>query len=146
MDKWLAETAEQTPRWVVVLSNGEEYHQDDGRPGTDEPAWKRLAKYCRENGVHVTDIYLRFRSHIERKTEYRNAEAYWFRFGITASVKPNKKGKQSFNTILIGVVRDGKMYVDNWRIPELILVESDIRDVPSDDETLIRCRTSDNNR
>lgn len=137
MDEWLINTAETHARWVAVLSNGEEYHQDDGRPNAVGNAWNRLVDHCRNNHLHLVDIYLKFRSHVERKAEYRNADGYWFRFGITASVKANKKGKNSYNSILIGIMRDGKMHVDNWRVPELLLVESDTREIPKNDETII---------
>lgn len=41
-------------RWIASLSNGETIHEDL-RPD-EEPAWKRLGDYCREEGLSVTNL------------------------------------------------------------------------------------------
>lgn len=137
MDEWLNSTAESSARWIAILSDGTEHHQDDGRPGTEENAWVRLQKKCRENNLHIVDIYLRFRSHIERKPEYRNADGYWFRFGAKAGFGVGVGKRKVTNSYLIGVIRNNVMTVDNWRIPELIILETDTRTIDRHDETAI---------
>lgn len=147
MDDWLLSTRESTPRWVAVLSDGSEHYQDDGRPDTDEVAWIRLRDKCRESGLFITDMYLVFRSHTERREHYKGADGYWFRFGVKAGfgVGRNKKTKQ-INSCLIGVIRGQEMSVDNWRIPELIIIESDVRSVDINDETIIWSNLEQRNR
>lgn len=127
-------------RWIVTLNDGTKAYQDDAgqgelRQGTNLSSWERLQNYCKKNSNYIVAMQLQFRSHIENIPS--NAEGYFFRRSILGGIGGEKTKKRSPDVFfyLAGVLKDGKVYVQKWRIPELILnteVE-DVRD-PNDYE------------
>ena len=124
-------------RWIVTLDDDTIVYQDDAgegelRPGSDLSAWERLQNYCSKNNNYVVSMKLQFRSHIEYMPS--NAEGYFFRRSILGGLgKPNSDRPPDVFFYLVGILKDGMVNIQKWRVPELLLdteVE-DIRD-PSD--------------
>jgi len=152
-DDFVAKTIDESmkkqdlTRWIVVLDDGTVVYQDDAgqgelRVGTNLSAWERLQNYCKNNNNYIVSMQLKFRSHIENMPS--NAEGYFFRRSLlsgmgvmrTFRVIPDK------HHYLVGILKDGKVNVQKWVTPELLLntEEEDIRDPNSEDciKSLIR--------
>lgn len=124
----------EKPQWIAYLSNGEKVIQDDNRPGVEPPqAWIRLGNYCRQNRVHVVRLILRFRSHFEETTP-DNALGYYF-INKVAVVQ----GEQNMYFYVVGYLdEDRKIHTKTWKIPELIVIDEDIRNAIGAGPSLIR--------
>lgn len=121
-DGWIREQ-DQTI-WIAGLENGETIYQDDYRPGMEpQSAWLRLRKYCYENDTYITSLVLKFRSHTELVAE--NAEGYYFARGVMGS----PFWKQSVQQYVTGVVNCGNVPIRVWRVPELIVMEEELREL-----------------
>lgn len=122
--------------WYCELSNGKTVYQDDDRPGYDEPsAWLRLAKYLHENKVNIVKMWIRFRSHIELVGE--NAEGYFFRKSVLGGLAMQRDEVPiNKHYYLAGCLRDGKIEVVKWQVPELIEIERETR-YPTDGEKYV---------
>lgn len=124
----------EKPRWLAYLSNGERIIQDDNRPGvTPASAWLRLRDYCRQKHLHVVELKLQFRSHYESPLP-AHAEGYYF---------SNKAGavwgsKETEHFFIIGALVGNQVFAQHWKIPELVLVQEEIRTVEDSDERLLR--------
>lgn len=126
-------------RWVARLTNGESVISDDGRPGTKKSAWLRLADYVKEKGVRIETLQIEFRSHVERPVP-ANADGYFFRTAVGAFLND----KVTFGFFLVGYLKDGKVYVSRWQVPELLPIDKDERNPDDADavgESLIRFDT-----
>ncbi len=119
-------------RWIVTLDDGIIAYQDDSglgefKPGSNMSSWERLQNYCKNNNNYIVAMKLQFRSH----TEYlpSNAEGYFFRRSILGGLGL-RDGKQAPDVFyfLAGVLKDGKVVVERWRTPELIL-ETELKDI-----------------
>lgn len=118
--------------WTALLSDGRSVYQDEGRPGQTEPsAWIRLQNYCKENNLYVKSMYITFRSHTERMTE--SNEGWFFRKGVLSW---GGSGKTS-NFFITGPIVNNKIYVTKWRVPEIIIEESEIRDIDNNEDGII---------
>lgn len=122
-------------RWIVTLDNGVIVYQDDVgqgnlRPGTHLTSWERLQNYCGNNKNYIVDMKLQFRSHIENMPA--NVEGYFFRRSILGGIGIMRTSRIIPDTFfyLVGILKDGKVTIQKWRVPELILNtdEEDIRD------------------
>lgn len=123
----------EQPRWIAHLSNGEKVYKDDGRPGVEPPqAWLRLANYCRQNQLSVIQLTLQFRSHHENPLP-SNADGYYFMNRVEVV-----QGYPSVESYVIGCLTNGKLYVECWRVPELIITDAQYRDVDKAGPSLIR--------
>lgn len=123
--------------WTVKLSNGEYVMQDDNRPGVEpHSAWLRLAEYVRQNRLSIKEMWVQFRSHVE-STLPADADGYFFRKCAMGFLFDNS----TYGFYLIGYLHNGKVRVQKWKVPELLLVEEEERD-PADDsqvgQSLIR--------
>ncbi len=122
-------------RWIVTLDDGIIVYQDDVgqgnlRPGSELTSWERLQNYCRNNNNYIVAMKLKFRSHTENMPS--NAEGYFFRRTILGGIGIQRTFRVIPDTFffLVGILKDGKVTIQKWRIPELILNtdEEDIRD------------------
>jgi len=139
-DSYIRDRFESQPRWIVTLNDGRKVYQDDDRPGLEPSAWLRLQQYIYENAVQtvcyrfnsvfITGMYLQFRSHIEHLPS--NMDGYFFCKGMTAFMAGPTVG--TYNT---GYLSGDKVIVTKWRIPELISIGDDIRDVEKCQKFLI---------
>jgi len=84
-DNWRNSPYFEQPVWVATLSNNEEIYQDDGAHEDLEPsAWIRLKEYCKELDLHLTNLQLRFKSHVVGTEP--SAEGYFFCKAILGSL------------------------------------------------------------
>lgn len=122
LDKWMHDTWVSSTRWIVELSNGETVWQDDGRPGLDEEsAWIRLKNYCEYYGHKITSMRLQFRNHRPLPV-YEGGDAYFFSKLIRASFSNGKKpGAVNTHYYLVGMLKDGKVHIDKWHVPALVI-------------------------
>jgi hypothetical protein len=111
--------------WHVRLSNGEEVFQDDRRPGEyPASAWLRLGDYVREHKLRIMSLNLRFRTNRQDGGLSDQADGYFF-------VKSSLAFFGASSTIhfyLIGALQHGRIEVQRWQVPELILAETFFRD------------------
>lgn len=124
-DNYIQDIENHKPHWHAYLTNGEEVFDDDGRLNLyNNPlpaSWIRLKEYCESKNIGIDRIYLRFRSHYEH---IEKADGYMFKRGSLGS-----PGMKTRNFFVIGRVVKDKIYVQKWKIPELIVEEEDIRDL-----------------
>lgn len=114
--------------WVARLSDGLTVYQDDGRPGTEGPAWHRLRRYCQLEYVGVVELWLKFRDHVEKDFLPTNAPSYYFSRAIMADMA----GRTS-HFYNLGAGKEGGVVVTRWHVPELIHVGTEVREVvPAD--------------
>ena len=123
-EKWLSEA-----RWIAVLSTGEQVLQDDDRPGVEpKSAWLRLGEHVKKTGSKIVELSIRFRDE-PAVTFPSNAEGYFFRKSMGAFLFSDT----SYGFYVVGVLQEGTLLVQKWKVPEMVLVEEEIRD-PADDD------------
>ncbi len=132
-DEYIKNRLEGAARWVCTLSDGTVVYEDDNRPDV-EPwnSWARLRAHCLANQLHITDMYLQFRSHTERLPN--NADGYYFvrsALGQFASNAPTQ------HFMVVGTIKGNKIFVEKYKIPELIVVDSEFRELKDNDPCLI---------
>lgn len=121
-------------RWVVQLNNGEMIYEDDGRPGIEPTsAWVRLKAYCTANGLHITSMWLQFRSN--RVSIGEDAPGYFFSkmaFGVWGEA-------ESYQGYIAGVYDGvGNVTIQRYRVPGLELMgEPETREISADAPTII---------
>ena len=122
-DTYINVYADNNPLWIVTLSNGETIYQDDGRPNVKPAsAWTRLKKYCEINDVHIINMKIRNRSHMQDVgSDY---DGYFFCKGAGALLF----GDTTLHTFIIGTLTGEKLSVKRWKLPELISEGSENRD------------------
>jgi|TARA_R100001163_G_scaffold61502_1_gene51554 hypothetical protein len=123
LDTYISIYSDSNPIWIATLSNDEVIYQDDGRPDVEPAsAWLRMKQYCEENDLHITNMKVRNRSHIEDAGS--NYDGYFFCKGAGALMF----GDFTVHTFNIGVLENGKLRVRTWRLPELIPERFEERD------------------
>lgn len=138
-DKWMQDTWVHSTRWVVELSNGETVWQDDGRPGlSEDSAWIRLKNYCEMNGYCIKSMRVEFRNNKPEQV-YTGGEAYFFSKLIRGAFSSAKK-VEVFNShyYLIGMLKEGKVHIDKWLTPSLVVQDKYIRDAEKCKDNLIQ--------
>lgn len=112
------------PRWIARLSNGETIIQDDYRPGVEpHSAWLRLMGYAHTQKINVVELYIQFRSHIEKPLPV-NAAGYYF----SKSMIGYPGAKTGMHFYLIGYLQDGLVHIQSWKVPELTQIEAFTRE------------------
>ncbi len=123
--------------WLVVLSNGEHIYQDDDRPGISPPqAWIRLKNYVERAKLNVDNIFLK-QMHVQFEVAPGKAPGYFF---INKQIKDWGSKDEGLRLFVIGWFRaDGMIIAKHWLVPQLQLVDVDIRN-PADmiPSTIIR--------
>lgn len=133
-DSFINELAEHNTRWVVTLSDGRTVYYDDGRPGLENhSAWARLKSYCDEHRLHVTSMYLQFRSHYENIEP--NKEGYFFCKAVRGVM--TQENDRTYQYFLCGFVEDNKVKITKYSVPELIVVDRFEREIKDCEEYLI---------
>ena len=109
-DEWLKQ--KDKTLWIAETDQGTVY-QDDGRPGTNKPAWERLIL----SGLKIKSMRIQFRSHVEHvgedKDGYYFINSIFYGFGMK---KPN-------NYYICGYLENGIVKCKKWKVPELIIEE-----------------------
>jgi hypothetical protein len=121
--------------WVANLSDGTSCFMDDGRPGVQPySAWVRLKAHLEKTGLSIDNLRLQFRSNIKSDILPAKASAYFF----CKSALGHLNSADTLEFFLVGVLQDGKLRVQRWNVPELILVDVQERDVEKAGECLIK--------
>jgi len=126
--------------WIAKLSDGTFAYQDDGRPGYSISSWCRLKNYCVENNVKVIGLKVKFRSNEVELPEGKYA--YFWKGALTGSFifnakKPRVKNKHHY---LIGYIEESdkdRLRVFKYKVPEILLIEEEIRNVKDEEESII---------
>ena len=133
MDNFLESYIEAKPRWEVVLNNGEKIYQDDDRPGVQpSSAWRRLYKYCAENELHIVEMMIGFRNNIHILP--RNMDGYFFSKGSLGCFGSTK----TLSLFIVGTLQNNILKVTHWKVPEMLEQETEIRNIESAGECLIK--------
>jgi hypothetical protein len=112
----------RTAVWVADLSDGTIVYMDDGRPGLERSAWLRLCKHCRQKGLWVKRLHVKFRSNRADPLPL-DAQGYYFShmalggFGFTDTLQ----------FYLIGALTNQKVRLYKIQVPELIIAECEDR-------------------
>lgn len=126
----------EKPCWVAHLSSGETIYQDDDRPGESEPSsWIRLRSHCQQENYSVVDLHIRFWDHVERVVP-PNSEGYFFVKKVQATAFSGLTNNTR-HSYLVGALKDDKIHLTEWLIPEIVRIGSEIRDVVEGDPKLI---------
>lgn len=102
--------------WVVELSDNTHAYQDH-RPD----CWLFLKQHCDENNLTINWLELQFRSHVER---IESALGYYILNCMTADLM---SGIQSHNLNVGRLQQDNNVVVNSWKLPELIIIDSNKR-------------------
>lgn len=113
--------------WVAKLSDGSTVYQDDKRPGLHPISWFRLMAYCYENNLNITDMFVKFRSHIEHSCSPK--DGVFFIRSLLGSISFEGKTHQYY---IIGSVNGREIHCKHWKLPELLCEEEDDRSLDSD--------------
>jgi hypothetical protein len=111
--------------WFVDMASGLRVLQDDDRPGELPSAWERLIIHCQETGDHITNMWLRFRDHVEHVG--KDKEGYYFIKSILCS--PTMEAPNFY--YIAGYLEDGIVKCKKWKVPELI-VDKEFDRLPED--------------
>jgi hypothetical protein len=122
--------------WVAELSNGETIYQDDSRPGESPPqAWFRLASYLKGTaGLRIVSLGLRFRTNRLKSILPANSDGYFFSRSAIGFL--HQAGTLGF--FMMGYLQKDKVMVSRWKVPELLLISEEERDVKNCERFLIR--------
>lgn len=118
--------------WIANLNSGLTVYQDDHRPGIQPySAWVRLKEYLTETGDYITNMYLQFRSHIEKPLP-ENCDGYFFAYNdIAISIS-----KITLSFYKIGFLKGKVIVIQRWKIPELLPAGVEFR---NDDAASLAC-------
>ena len=131
-DEYLSGYAANRPIWIVKLSNNETVYQDDGRPGVKTPsAWLRLKSYCEKHNLRITEMHIHYRSHIEHIGS--DFDGYYFCKGAGGFLFSDI----TVSSFVIGTLSGDVLNVSHWKLPELIVMQTETRNRNENEECLI---------
>ncbi|MAF25438.1 hypothetical protein CL634_07680 [bacterium] len=134
IDQYVNQYGDKNPIWVVTLSNDETIYQDDNRPGVKpESAWIRLKSYCQENGLHITSMKIKNRSHVVEVDS--DCDGYFFCKGAGGFMF----GDTTYLSFSIGTLQDGELKVRRWSLPEIEPSTIEFRD-PDEAGDMLICK------
>lgn len=119
--------------WICTLSNGLIVYQDDDRPDHEPSAWLRLKEYCKQNNCHVISMKFKFRSHIEHIGD--GSEGFFFCRGAMYGIGMKKTEYRYIG----GLIKNGKLTTYKFIVPELVLIETENRDIILSEKFIIPC-------
>ena len=102
--------------WIATLSNGITADQDDDKSGKEPVAWRRLHKYCKENGVHVIGMCLKFRSNVITIKCPEEIDGFYFSYG--AQREFDEDITRAY--YVCGYLKDERINYTWYTIPELL--------------------------
>lgn len=124
----------RAPVWVAVLDNGVHIIQDDWRTDLNPPkAWQRLKLYIEKTGLKIVNFHCRFMDNINNGFLADNAEGYFYRPALIAMFGAGS----SWNAFSMGYVKNGVIYSQKIKVPEMIKQEDDVRPVEEALESII---------
>lgn len=135
-DNFIRDYQEMNPHWIVWLSSGLAVYQDDGRPGFSKSAWERLHDYCKENNDYIVDMSFGFRDN--KRSLPSKADGYFFCKGAMGCFGM----KKTIQHYIVGTLKDNKLVVTRWRVPEMFEQETEQRDPEKAGICLIKRNTN----
>lgn len=133
-DDYLREAYETYPRLVITLSDGRIVYSDDERPGQKAPTWVRLRNFLEKNPeIFITKVTAGFRDNILNIGD--DADGYFFVKSAFAAIDSAK----TLSMWVLGTYENNILKTKRYLVPEMILVEEEIRDPLKAGECLI-CR------
>lgn len=136
MDEYLQmlQLEQRQALWEAELDDGTLVYQDDGRPGIyPASAWVRLGDYLRRTGKTIIRLGLRFRTNRLTNILPQKASAYFFSKNDIGFLHSG----DTLHFYLLGALQNGKLRVQRWSVPELLLISEEERDPASCGENLI---------
>lgn len=140
--EWLAYIRREA-HFSAQLDNGEIIFQDDYRAECEhntqevpqEPkAWERLRGYVKQNGIWIKNLWLQNLDNIVKPLP-DEADGYYFKKGILGQLFSDHT--RHFYIIGYLDLRTKKVKAYKYGVPELLLLETDEREVKIDDPCLI---------
>lgn len=122
-DEYSKELYYSGARWIVHLSNSTDVIQDDGRPGLEWSAWKRLREYVYENDLSITGLSIQFRTN--KIKILGEASGFFFCNSIAACLNSDDR----FHYFILGKVENDVVITQKWLVPLMIHVENGVRKV-----------------
>ena len=133
-DLYVAQMFEWGTVWVATLSDGSVVYQDDDREGVEpESAWIRLGMYCEENSLHITSFTIQNGTNTVRIKE--DADGYFFCKGAGGFLFTSDGA--TYQSYIVGTLKDGLLRVDVYNVPELTIHYSENRNPEEAGECLI---------
>jgi hypothetical protein len=109
--------------WFAKLSNGLTVYQDDDRMGVQPPwAWVRLANYLKESGTRISGLGAQFRSHCITPLPTDSQGYFYCQSSLGTNFSP-----RTLSFYKLGYLKDRKIYIKVFTVPELELVDEEIR-------------------
>jgi len=136
-DEVIVGAIEGHTRWIAHLSDGKRVYQDDFRqyPEFEDErsysTWVRLRDFCKKENIDIVGMTIQFRTNRDFLPE--NADGYYF----CKSVMGGFGMEQNIHYFVAGCVRDGKIFVKKWQVPELIVMSEEEREIKENDLCLI---------
>ena len=131
-DEYLSSYAADRPIWFVKLSNGETVYQDDGRPNIfPSSAWLRLKRYCQSKHLRIIGMHLQYRSHVIHIGD--DCDGYYFCKSAGGFLFSDK----TIDSFVIGILTGDSLEVKHWKLPELMLMQTETRSKHGQEECLI---------
>ena len=119
-------------QWFCELSDGTIAYQDDGHPERPNmSSWIRLSKHLQQYNLKIHSLKLRYRSNIS-DTLPVDAEGYFF-----CNMMFSVFGEYSANCYVIGYKDGSVINTEDWLVPNLTLIKSDVRDVILNDSLIL---------
>lgn len=120
-DEYSKELYYKGARWIAHLSDSTNVLQDDGRPGHEWSAWKRLRNHVYTNNLTINSIILQFRSNKIKVLEPK--EGVFYINAVAACLN----SPETFNYIIFGNIKDDVVHTQKWLVPLMINTEKGIR-------------------
>jgi len=120
--------------WIATLSNGITAYQDDEKSGKEPVAWKRLAKYCKENSVGIIGMCLKFRSNVVVIKTPEEIDGFYFAYGAQREFDVDITRAY----YVVGYCKDGSIFSTWYTVPELIKHKENKRKITDKDSEDLR--------
>jgi len=117
------ETYESVPRWEVVCNNGQKYVHHYLEPNS----WQLFRNFCQENNLKIINMLVAFRGNIIHILSEK--DGYFFRRMERAQLAP---GAITYEFFVVGYVENEKLYINKYKVPEMLLDESEVRELTED--------------
>jgi len=114
--------------WAALLSDDRVLYQND----TNGPSWIYLKDYLLENNLYIKNLGIKYFDHEEWLND--SGDGYYFSNGAIGFIHSG-----TFECKNIGVIKGNEIHVKTYRCPELLLVDSEVREYKESEYTI--CNT-----
>lgn len=124
----------ENPIWKVVLSNSEVFISDHQNID-DKSDWMRLKEYCINNNLKISEMSISFRDNV---IQVPKADFYFFRRMALCRFGKTNRESDTFHYFVVGSTNNKLLaYLKFYLVPELQLLEEEIRVLEEDEISLI---------